>query len=53
MKYLLQKDYRLRGWKGDPFFLEHMPDRSLRRLSPAEFGFLSLCDGFTETAPDD
>ena len=53
MKFLLQKDYRLRGWKGDPFYLEHFSDRSLRRLSLSEFGFLSRCDGDTEINPDD
>lgn len=53
MKYLLHKDYRLRGWKGDPFYLEYFPDRSLRRLSLAESGFLMKCDGKTEIEPGD
>lgn len=53
MKYLLHKDYRLRGWKGDPFYLEYFPDRSLRRLSLSEFSYLMKCDGQTEIEPDE
>ena len=52
MNLLLQKEYRLRGWKGDPFFLEHFPDRSLIRLTPEEFAFFLRCDGKTQIRPD-
>lgn len=52
MRTLLQPDYRLRGWQGDPFYLEHFPTRNLRRLSPAEFNYLLKCDGKTKLDPD-
>ena len=52
MKLLLQRDYRLLGWKGDPFYLARRSDGMVRRLSPAEFAFLLRCDGETEIEPD-
>ena len=52
MRSLLHGDYRLRGWKGAPFYLEYFPTRTLRRLRPAEFAFLVKCDGQTELEPD-
>lgn len=48
MKYLLQKDYRLLGWKGEPFYLARRSTGMTRRLSPSEFAFLLRCDGETE-----
>ena len=51
MKKLLASPFRLRGWKGDPFYLEHFPTRSLRRLSLEEFSYLLRCDGKTEITP--
>ena len=53
MKYILQKDYRLRGWKDEPFWLEYFPDRSRRKLSPEEFAFFMHCDGQTELLRDE
>ena len=53
MKYILQKDYRLRGWKGEPFWLEYFPDRSRRKLSPEAFAFFLRCDGLTELSRDE
>ena len=52
MRLILNKDYRLRGWKGDPFYLERISTRQLRRLNLSEFSFLIRCDGKTEIAPD-
>ena len=53
MKYLLGPDYRLLGWKGEPFCLARRSTGTTRRLSPAEFAFLLRCDGETEMAPDE
>ena len=53
MKFLLQRDYRLRGWKGDPFNLVCRTDGRVTRLSPAEFAYLLRCDGQTEIEPGD
>ena len=53
MRLLLHRDYRLVGWKGDPFYLEKLPARTLRRLHPIEFAFLLNCDGRTEIRPDE
>ena len=52
MKYLLAPDYRLLGWKGEPFFLARRSTGSTWRLRPAEFAFLLRCDGETEIEPD-
>ena len=52
MKLLLQRDYRLLGWRGDPFYLAHRSAGTSRRLSPAEFACLLRCDGETELEPD-
>lgn len=52
MKLLLQRDYRLLGWKGDPFYVSRRSDGTTRRLSPAEFACLLRCDGKTEIEPD-
>lgn len=52
MKRLLQRDYRLCGWKGDPFNLVCRTDGRVTRLSPAEFAYLLRCDGQTEIEPD-
>ena len=52
MKYILNRDYRLRGWKGEPFFLESFSQRRLTRLKPEEFLLLLKCDGKTEYDPD-
>ncbi len=52
MKFLLQRDYRLLGWQGDPFNLARRSDGTVRRLSPAEFACLLRCDGETEIEPD-
>lgn len=52
MKLLLQRDYRLLGWKGDPFCLERRSDGAVYRLRLAEFAFLLRCDGETEIDPD-
>ena len=51
MKYILNRDYRLRGWKGEPFFLERFSQRRLTRLTPEEFLFFIKCDGATEIDP--
>lgn len=51
MNYILNRDYRLRGWKGEPFFLERFSQRELIRLTPEEFLFFIKCDGVTETDP--
>ena len=51
MKYILSQDYRLRGWKGEPFFLECFSQRRLTRLKLEEFLFLLKCDGRTELDP--
>ena len=53
MKYGLHRDFRLRGWKDDPFCLERFSTRELRRLTPEEFAFFLRCDGQTELAADD
>lgn len=52
MKLLLQKDYQLRGWKNDPFYLERISDRKLWPLSLESFSFLLRCDGHTEIDPE-
>lgn len=52
MKLLLQRDYCLLGWKGDPFFLVCRSNGAVHRLSPAEFAFLLRCDGETEIEAD-
>lgn len=51
MKYVLNRDYRLRGWKGEPFFLERFSQRKLTRLTPEEFLFFIKCDGAAEIDP--
>lgn len=51
MKYILNQDYRLRGWKGEPFFLERFSQRKLIRLKPEEFLFFLKCDGMTKLDP--
>ncbi|MBP3854531.1 MAG: radical SAM protein [Ruminiclostridium sp.] len=53
MNYLLQPDYRLLGWKGEPFYLARRSTGITWRLSPAEFAFLLRCDGETEMEPDE
>ena len=53
MNYLLQPDYRLLGWKGEPFYLARRSTGITWRLSPAEFTFLLRCDGETEMEPDE
>ena len=53
MKYLLQPDYRLLGWKGEPFYLAHRSTGRTWRLSPAEFAYLLRCDGETEMGDDE
>lgn len=52
MKYLLAPDYRLLGWKGEPFYLAHRSTGKTWRLRPSEFAFLLRCDGETEIEPD-
>ena len=52
MRYILNSNYRLRGWRGEPFFLERFPERKLIRLSPEEFLFLVKCDGKTSIDTD-
>ena len=47
-KYVLNKNYRLRGWQGSPWWLEVFPGRSLQKLSPDELIFLLRCDGKTD-----
>ena len=45
MKYILNKDYRLRGWSDSLANLEHFPSRTLTKLSSHECVFLMKCDG--------
>ena len=52
-RYVLQPDWRLLGWKGDPFFLARRSDGTTRRLSLTEFAFLLRCDGQTEMGTED
>lgn len=48
MKYILNKDYRLRGWTDHLSCVEHYPTRELRDISSREYGLLSRCDGKTD-----
>ena len=52
MKYILSRDYRLRGWKGEPFFLERFSSRLPQQLTRDQFALLLQCDGRTEINPD-
>lgn len=47
-RWILAEDYSLRGWKGEPFFLERAGNRYLRKLTPDEFLYLVRCDGETD-----
>ena len=51
-RWILAEEYSLRGWKGEPFFLERTGNRYLRKLTPDEFLYLVRCDGKTEADPD-
>ena len=50
--WILAEEYSLRGWKGEPFFLERAGNRYLRKLTPDEFLYLVRCDGETEDHPE-
>lgn len=52
MKYLLQEDYRLLGWRGEPFCLARRSSGKVVRLSPSDFACLLRCDGATEIGAD-
>ena len=43
-RWILAEEYSLRGWKGEPFFLERAGNRYLRKLTPDEFLYLIRCD---------
>lgn len=51
MKYILNKEYRLRGWTDYWVCLEHFPTRRLWELTAREGHFLMKCDGVRE--PDE
>lgn len=51
-RWILAEEYSLRGWKGEPFFLERAGNRYLRKLTPDEFLYLIRCDGETEMDPE-
>lgn len=48
MKYILNKNYRLRGWTDHLACLESLPGRHISDLTVREYGLLSRCDGQTE-----
>lgn len=48
MKYILDKDYRLRGWTDHLSCLEYFPTRYVFDLKTREYGLLSRCDGKTD-----
>ena len=51
-RWILAEEYSLRGWKGEPFFLERAGNRYLRKLTPDEFLYLIRCDGETAADPE-
>ena len=51
-RWILAEEYSLRGWKGEPFFLERAGNRYQRKLTPDEFLYLVRCDGKTAANPD-
>ena len=48
MKYLLKRDYHLRGWTDYWICLEHFPSRTLEELTAREGRLLLKCDGVQE-----
>ena len=48
MKYILNKDFRLRGWTDSIANLEYFPSRDLLELTPKECLCLMKCDGERE-----
>ena len=48
MRYILDKDYALRGWTDHLACLEYLPDRSIHDITAREYGLLSKCDGKTD-----
>ncbi len=48
MRYVLDQNYRLRGWTDHLTCLECYPGRRIMDLSVREFGLLSKCDGLTD-----
>ena len=48
MKFILNKDCRLRGWTDHLACLERYPYRNTIDLKTCEYGLLSKCDGKTE-----
>ena len=48
MKYILNKDYRLRGWTDHLSCLEHYPTKDVCDITTREYGLLSRCDGKTD-----
>lgn len=48
MKYILNKDYRLRGWTDSIANLEYFPTREITKITPHECLFLMRCDGERE-----
>jgi Arylsulfatase regulator (Fe-S oxidoreductase) len=53
MKYILEKDYRLRGWTDSVANIERIYDRKLIKLTPHECLFLMKCDGQRDIEPDE
>ena len=52
MKYILNKDFRLRGWTDSIANLEYFPSRDLLELTPKECLCLMKCDGEREMDPE-
>lgn len=48
VKYILNRDYRLRGWTDSIANLEFFPTRALTKITPRECLFLMQCDGKRE-----
>ena len=48
MKYILNNDYRLRGWTDSIANIEYFPTREITKITPHECLFLMQCDGVRE-----